>query len=56
MQDALTRELPPSVDAFRRAFLYLSHHGAATCTESDPHCPICPVVKDCPEGRKRVSG
>ena len=56
VQDALTRELPPSVDAFRRAFLYLSHHGAATCTESDPHCPICPVVKDCPEGRKRVSG
>ena len=54
VQDALTRELPPSVDAFRRAFLYLSHHGAATCTEADPHCPVCPVLQDCPEGQRRV--
>jgi endonuclease III len=54
VQDALTRELSPSVDAFRRAFLYLSHHGAATCTEADPHCPVCPVVKDCPEGQRRI--
>jgi endonuclease-3 len=54
VQDALTRELPPSVDAFRRAFLYLSHHGGATCTESDPHCPVCPLLNDCPEGRKRT--
>jgi endonuclease III len=54
VQDALTRELPASVDAFRRAFLYLSHHGAATCTEADPHCAVCPVVKDCPEGQRRV--
>ncbi len=55
VQDALTRELPASVDAFRRAFLYLSHHGAVTCTESDPHCAVCPIVKECPEGRRRVS-
>jgi len=51
---ALTRELPLSVDAFRRAFLYLSHHGAATCTEADPHCAVCPLVKECPEGNKRM--
>ena len=25
-----------SADAYRRAFLYLSHHGGATCTESRP--------------------
>ena len=56
VQDALTRELPPSVDAFRRAFLYLSHHGGATCTESDPHCPVCPLLSDCPDGQKRVAG
>ena len=55
VQDALTRELPASVDAFRRAFLYLSHHGAVTCTESDPHCAVCPIVKDCPEGQRRAS-
>ena len=28
------RSCPPSVDAFRRAFLYLSHHGGATCTKA----------------------
>jgi len=54
VQAALTRELPPSIDAFRRTFLYLSHHGAATCTEADPHCPVCPLVKDCPEGKRRT--
>ena len=53
VQDALARELPVSVDAYRHAFLYLSHHGGATCTESDPHCAICPLLKDCPEGQKR---
>ena len=31
---ALTRELTASADAYRRAFLYLSHHGGATCTEA----------------------
>jgi endonuclease-3 len=56
VQEALTRELPPSVDAFRRAFVYLSHHGAATCTETDPHCAVCPLLTDCPEGQRRVTG
>jgi endonuclease III len=54
VQEAFTREMPPSVDAYRRAFLYLSHHGGATCTEADPHCSVCPLVKECPEGRKRL--
>lgn len=54
IQSALTRELPASVDAFRHAFLYLSHHGGATCTESDPHCTICPLLEDCPDGQQRV--
>jgi len=56
VQTGLARELPPAVDAFRRAFQYLSHHGAATCTESDPHCQICPLVSECPEGKKRTGG
>jgi len=55
VQDALTRELPASVDAYRRAFLFLSHHGGATCTESDPHCAVCPLLTDCPEGKKRMA-
>lgn len=48
VRTALVAELPPTVDAFRRVFLYLSQHGAATCTETDPHCSICPLVTDCP--------
>ena len=50
VQRALSRELPRDADAFRRAFLYLSHHGAATCTERDPHCAVCPLLTDCPDG------
>jgi len=55
VQDAMTTELPESVDAFRRAFVYLSHHGAVTCTEADPHCGVCPLLKECPAGKKRLS-
>jgi endonuclease-3 len=55
VREAVSRELPPSIDAYRRAFLYLSHHGSATCTEADPHCTICPLLKDCPEGNKRMA-
>jgi endonuclease III len=54
VQAALGAELAESVDVYRRAFLYLSHHGGATCTEADPHCSVCPLVKECPEGQKRT--
>jgi endonuclease-3 len=54
VQIALESELPPSIQAFRTAFLYLSHHGGATCTESDPHCVVCPLLSDCPEGKQRT--
>jgi endonuclease-3 len=54
VQIALARELTASADTYRRAFLYLSHHGGATCTEADPHCTICPLLKDCTHGQKRV--
>jgi endonuclease III len=55
VQEAMTAELPPNVDAYRRAFLYLSHHGGATCTEADPHCTVCPVADDCPEAKRRAT-
>ena len=55
VQSALTRELPHSVDAYRHAYLYLSHHGGATCTEADPHCSVCPLLKECPEGARRTT-
>ena len=53
VQAAIARELPSSVEAYRRAFVYLSHHGGATCTETDPHCTVCPLLVECPEGQKR---
>jgi len=55
VREAVSANLPPDVAAFERAFVYLAHHGGATCTDADPHCPVCPLLKDCPEGRKRVS-
>jgi len=54
VREAVSRELPADIDGYRRTFIYLSHHGAATCTEADPHCTVCPVLDDCPEGKKRV--
>ncbi|HEY6211347.1 MAG TPA: hypothetical protein VIW45_03635 [Vicinamibacterales bacterium] len=54
VRDALGAELQDAVDAYRRAYVYLSHHGAMTCTETVPHCMICPLLKECPEGKKRV--
>jgi endonuclease-3 len=54
VQGAMIRELTTSADVYGRAFLYLSHHGGATCTESDPHCPVCPLLKDCPHGQQIV--
>ena len=55
VRDAVSNELPPDIEAYQRAFLYLSHHGAATCTEGDPHCTVCPLLPDCPEGHRRVA-
>jgi endonuclease-3 len=53
VQAAVAPELPAELEAYRRAYILLSHHGAATCTEADPHCSICPVIQDCPEGKRR---
>jgi endonuclease III len=52
---AIAAQLPASPDAYRRAFTYLSHHSSATCTEADPHCAVCPLLMECPEGRRRVN-
>jgi len=51
---ALSRELPHNPDGFRRASVYLSHHALTTCTERDPHCQVCPLLQDCPEGTTRA--
>jgi endonuclease-3 len=54
VQRAMTAELQPGADRFRRAFLYLSHHGGSTCTEREPHCSVCPILAGCPEGERRT--
>jgi len=53
VREAVAHELAADAEAYRRAFVYLSHHGAATCTEVDPHCGVCPLLEDCAEGQKR---
>jgi endonuclease III len=54
VRQAVTAELRDSVDAFRRTYVYLEHHGAAICTEANPHCDECPLFSDCPYGQSRA--
>ena len=54
IREAIGAEIAPAVDPYRRLFLYLHHHGGATCTETDPHCPVCPLLGDCPFGQARA--
>jgi endonuclease-3 len=54
VREAIGAQLPPDADVYRRTFLYLNHHGAATCTETDPHCPVCPLVDECEYGKKKA--
>jgi endonuclease III len=51
---AVSTELPATPAAYGRAFVYLNHHGATTCTDADPHCGVCPLLADCPEGKRRL--
>jgi endonuclease III len=48
IRGAVAGDLPAETAVYRRAYLYLSHHGGATCTEADPHCRVCPLRRDCP--------
>jgi endonuclease-3 len=52
LRQAIVSGLSHSPSAYRRAFLYFSHHGTMTCTES-PHCGVCPLLPDCREGQRR---
>jgi endonuclease III len=53
IRQAVAADLAREADAYRHAYLYLSHHGGMTCTESDPHCTICPLAADCPYALNR---
>ena len=39
-------------DVLRRAVVYLSHHGALTCSDREPHCRVCPLVRECPASER----
>jgi adenine-specific DNA glycosylase len=52
LRRAIVSGLPHSSGAYRQAFLYFSHHGAMTCTDS-PHCGVCPLLPDCRDGQRR---
>ena len=51
--DAPESELQETLDDYRRACTYLTHHAVATCTDKDPHCTVCPLLPDCPYGQSR---
>lgn len=54
IRKAVAAQVTDDVDMYRRAYLYLSHHGSATCVETNPHCGICPLSNDCPEASRQV--
>ena len=51
--EAPESELQETLDDYRRACTYLTHHAVATCTDKDPHCTVCPLLTDCPYGQSR---
>jgi endonuclease-3 len=53
VREAVAADLPETLDAYRRAYIYFDHHGAGTCAEAEPHCHVCPLLNDCPEGQTR---
>ncbi len=56
VREAVAAELPSRPEDYRRAYLYLSHHGATTCTETHPHCTVCPLLEDCPDAQRSGRG
>ena len=53
VRQAAAAELSDSVDAYRGAYVYMDHHGAAKCRESDPDCAGCSLLADCRYAKSR---
>jgi endonuclease III len=51
--DEMLRLVPPE-DAYEIHVL-LIRHGRRTCTSRNPACRSCPLLRMCPEGKRRVS-
>ncbi|MEW6323073.1 MAG: hypothetical protein AB1635_18540 [Acidobacteriota bacterium] len=50
---AFARRLPPDLDAWRDAALYLEHHARHTCLPVGPHCNVCRLAEGCPEALRQ---
>ena len=46
-RQALGREAGRDPAVLRRLAQYFTHHGMSTCTETAPHCGVCPLARDC---------
>ena len=51
--DEMLRLVPPE-DAYEIHVL-LIRHGRRTCTARNPACPRCPLLRMCPEGKRRTA-
>ena len=51
--DEMLRLVPPD-DAYEIHVL-LIRHGRRTCTARNPACPRCPLLRMCPEGKRRTA-
>ena len=47
VRQALMRESGREIVTLRTLSRYFTHHGMSTCTESSPHCTVCPLAHDC---------
>ena len=52
-RQALMKEAGREIGPLRTLSLYFTHHGLATCTQSTPHCTVCPLAYDCEWIRKQ---
>jgi endonuclease III len=53
VRQALMRESGREIAIIRALSQYFTHHGLSTCTESAPHCTVCPLAHDCEWIRKQ---
>lgn len=53
VRQALLRESGREPGTLRTLSQYFTHHGLSTCTDSSPHCTVCPLAYDCEWIRKQ---
>jgi len=50
---AILSECGREISVIRSVAEFLTHHGLLTCTETSPHCTVCPLAPDCEWLRKQ---